>query len=216
MLKDDYTHQGKRRKLISLLREKGVAGEAVLEAMMKVPRHLFVMDTAFIEHIYEDKAFPIEAGQTISHPSTVARQTELLKIKKREKILEIGTGSGYQTAVLCEMGVKVFSIERQKELFDRTKPILERMGYRLKLIYGDGFAGLPLFAPFDKVVVTCGAPFVPPLLVDQLNKGGRMVIPVGEEGHQTMLIIDKDAGGSVTESEAGLFRFVPMLGQKAR
>ncbi|MFN3918089.1 MAG: protein-L-isoaspartate(D-aspartate) O-methyltransferase [Flavobacteriales bacterium] len=216
MLRDDYIHQGKRRRLIQFLREKTVAGELVLEAMMKVPRHLFVMDNAFIEHIYEDKAFPIEAGQTISHPSTVAKQTEILEIKKREKVLEIGTGSGYQTAVLCEMGAKVFSIERQRELFNRTKPLLEKLNYKAKLVYGDGFLGLPQFAPFDKIIVTCGAPFVPESLVNQLAKGGIMVIPVGEDGQQVMYVLKKDNEGNISEKEMGLFRFVPMLEQKTK
>jgi protein-L-isoaspartate(D-aspartate) O-methyltransferase len=216
MLKDDYIHQGKRRRLIQSLRDKKVAGESVLEAMMRVPRHLFVQDNAFIEHIYEDKAFPIEAGQTISHPSTVAKQTEILDIKKREKVLEIGTGSGYQTAVLCELGAKVFSIERQKELFNRTRPLLDKLNYKTKLVYGDGFLGLPQFAPFEKIIVTCGAPFVPDPLVNQLANGGIMVIPVGEDGHQTMYVLKKDRMGNITEEEVGLFRFVPMLEQKAK
>ena len=180
---DNFKHKGLRRILVAELRQKGIVDERVLEAIDKIPRHLF-LDSTFLNHAYENKAFPIGAGQTISHPFTVAFQTELLQLKKNDKVLEIGTGSGYQTAVLCELGAKVFSIERQKLLFDKTKPFLEKLNYKAKLIYGDGYAGLEAFAPFDKVIVTAGAPFIPEPLKKQLKIGGILVIPVGENENQ--------------------------------
>jgi protein-L-isoaspartate(D-aspartate) O-methyltransferase len=157
---DTFRHKGLRKKLIDMLRQQGIRDERVLEAMDRVPRHFF-LSSAFLEFAYENRAFSIGAGQTISHPSTVARQTELLQLQKGDKVLEIGTGSGYQTCVLCEMGAKVWSIERQRELYDVTTPLIDRLGYRPKLYYGDGYKGKPAFAPFDKILVTCGAPFVP-------------------------------------------------------
>jgi len=210
MEKDTYRHQGMRRLLVESLRKKGIKDEVVLEAVSKVPRHLF-MDSAFTEFAYEDRAFPIAAGQTISQPFTVAFQTSLLKVESGMKVLEIGTGSGYQAAVLCELGVKLFSIERQKTLYKVTKPKLKEMGYKGTYIYGDGFSGLPMDAPFQRILVTCGAPFIPDALLEQLAIGGRLVIPLDRGDVQEMLLIEKDASGGLQRSSHGTFRFVPML-----
>lgn len=208
---DTYYHKGMRRQLVQEIREKGVSDEAVLAAIDKIPRHFF-LDSSFERQAYEDRAFPIAAGQTISQPYTVAYMTELLQVKKFQKVLEIGTGSGYQAVVLAELGAFVYSIERQKELFDFVGKFFFLKNYpSLKRFYGDGFAGLPAYAPFDRVIVTCGAPFIPPALVAQLKPGGRMVIPVGEQGHQRMVLLTKDAGGHVFEEDHGPFAFVPML-----
>lgn len=213
VLEDTFKHQGMRKKLIESIREKGIEDEAVLEAMMRIPRHYF-LDKAFLNQAYTDQAFKIGAGQTISQPYTVAYQSSLLDIKKGEKVLEIGTGSGYQTCVLLELGAKVFSIERQKELFDKTKELLPRMGYAPKLYYGDGYKGLPSFAPFDKMIVTCGAPFIPEDLVNQLKVGGTLVIPVGEGDVQMMTTVLKTSETTIEKHELKNFRFVPMLEHK--
>ncbi|MCB9448273.1 MAG: protein-L-isoaspartate(D-aspartate) O-methyltransferase [Flavobacteriales bacterium] len=213
-MEDTYRHKGLRKRLMAVLREKGIHDEAVLAAMERVPRHWF-MESAFLQFAYDDKAFPIGAGQTISQPYTVAFQTSLLELKKGEKVLEVGTGSGYQTCVLLEMGVKVFSIERQRELYGKTKKLLEVMNYRPRLFYGDGYAGLPAFAPFDKVLVTAGAPFIPPALIEQLKPGGCLVIPVGEGGVQVMTVVKKDEGGDIVRETFGEFRFVPLLEDKS-
>jgi protein-L-isoaspartate(D-aspartate) O-methyltransferase len=210
MPEDNFKHQGMRKKLIDIVREKGIKDESVLNAMMKVPRHFF-FDKAFINQAYSDHAFQIGAGQTISQPYTVAYQTSLLSLSRGEKVLEIGTGSGYQTCILCEMGAKVFSIERQKELFDKAKVILPLMGYSPKLFYGDGYKGQPSFAPFDKILVTCGAPSVPEELVKQLKVGGLMVIPVGAGEVQIMTFIRKISENEIEKKELKEFRFVPML-----
>jgi protein-L-isoaspartate(D-aspartate) O-methyltransferase len=208
---DTYRHKGLRKKLIELLREKGISDENVLTAMNNIPRHFF-LDSAFDEIAYEDRAFPISEGQTISHPYTVAYQTELLKVKPHEKILEIGTGSIYQAAVLAEMGAKVFTIERHKVLFEKTRQyIFKQKHASLKFFYGDGFEGLPTFAPFDKVLITAAAPFIPPKLIVQLRPGGIMVIPVDEGEIQRMLRITKNTDGSITEEVFENFSFVPML-----
>ncbi len=176
-MKDTYRHQGKRQQLVKTVKKKGITDKNVLTAIGKIPRHLF-MDSSFEDHAYQDKAFPIAADQTISQPYTVAFQTQLLEVKKGEKVLEIGTGSGYQTAVLCELGAKVYSIERQHELYKKTKTFLNKIGYRPKyLSFGDGYKGLPEYAPFDKIIVTAGAPEVPKDLLGQLKVGGKMVIP---------------------------------------
>lgn len=211
---DTFRHKGMRNVLVSSLREKKVATEDVLAAIGKIPRHVFFDNVFHNNFAYDDVAFPIGAGQTISQPSTVAFQTTLLEIKKGEKVLEIGTGSGYQTAVLLELGAKVYSIERQRELFNTTKPILERLGYRPTLYFGDGFEGKEAFAPFEKIIVTCGAPFIPPKLLQQLANGGKMVIPVGEGKKQIMKLIEKDENGEVSEFSFGDFSFVPMLANK--
>ncbi|MCG9970288.1 protein-L-isoaspartate(D-aspartate) O-methyltransferase [Christiangramia crocea] len=212
-MKDTYRHQGKRQQLVKTVKKKGITDEKVLAAIGKIPRHLF-MDSSFEDHAYQDKAFPIAADQTISQPYTVAFQTELLEVKKGEKVLEIGTGSGYQTAVLCELGAKVYSIERQRELYKKTKSFLSKIGYRPKhLSFGDGYKGLPEYAPFDKIIVTAGAPEVPKELLGQLKVGGRMVIPVGTEV-QTMTLFIRKSAKEFDRKEYGAFRFVPLLGDK--
>ncbi|HRD51234.1 MAG TPA: protein-L-isoaspartate(D-aspartate) O-methyltransferase [Flavobacteriales bacterium] len=213
---DDFRHQGMRRKLVALLKEKGSDNEAVLSAIGKVPRHLFIDDSAFQMRAYEDTAFPIPCGQTISQPYTVAFQTALLNPRPGQRILEVGTGSGYQTAVLSAMGARVFSIERHKPLYLQTKERLMRLGYTAAVYHGDGFAGLPREAPFDGILVTCGAPFVPPALVDQLKTGAPLIIPVGEGEVQQMQVLTKAADGSLQTDVKGNFRFVPMLAEKAK
>jgi protein-L-isoaspartate(D-aspartate) O-methyltransferase len=209
---DTYKHQGLRKKLVDTVRSKGIEDQSVLEAINKIPRHLF-MDNAFLQFAYQDKAFPIGSGQTISQPYTVAFQSELLQIKKGDKVLEIGTGSGYQTAVLIELGARVFTIERQKHLFDKTKILLHDLNYRPRLFYGDGYKGLPPHAPFDKIIVTAGAPYLPEDLVNQLKVGGRLVIPIGEGDVQKMKLYIKTEDALV-EKELGDFRFVPLLENK--
>ena len=208
---DSYQHKGLRKKLMDLLREKGISDENVLRAMNNIPRHYF-LDSAFDKIAYEDRAFPISEGQTISQPYTVAYQSQLLQVKPNEKILEIGTGSIYQATVLAEMGAKVFTIERQKNLFDKTKQFIFKNQYpNLKFFYGDGYEGLPTYAPFDKVIITAAAPFIPPKLIEQLKAGGKMVIPVDEDEHQRMLRITKNEDGTISEEAFENFSFVPML-----
>lgn len=217
-LADTYLHQGLRAKLVKELAKKGITDNSVLLAIEKVPRHFF-FNTTFIKFAYEDKAFPIAAGQTISQPYTVAFQTQLLDLKKGEKVLEIGTGSGYQTAILVEMGAKVFTIERQKELYDKTKILLQKIGYTPNMFYGDGYKGLEAFAPFDKILVTAGAPFIPEPLKQQLKAGGRLVIPVGKGDLQEMILIERlknSAPPEFRETQHGMFRFVPLLTEKNR
>lgn len=211
---DTYKHQGLRKNLVAILKEKKIQDQAVLEAIGKVPRHFF-LDSQFDNYAYQDMAFKIGAGQTISQPYTVAFQSELLQVKKGMKVLEVGTGSGYQAVILCELGAKVFTIERQRSLYDKAKVFLPSIGYHPRFFYGDGYAGLPVFAPFDRIIVTCGAPYIPEKLVEQLKPGGRMVIPVGEGEDQTMLLVTKNESGEVTKKEYGTFRFVPMLKDKA-
>lgn len=213
MNNDTYRHKGLRRQLAFLLKEKGITCSEVLRAIEKVPRHLF-LNSSFIERAYEDIAFPIGSGQTISRPHTVAFQTELLQLKKGEKVLEIGTGSGYQTSVLIEMGVKVYTIERQKALFDTTKVFLPSIGYAsAKFFYGDGYKGLPVFAPFDKIIITAGAPSIPNDLLNQLKVGGIMIIPLGDTV-QTMTLLKKTAENKFEKVEYGEFKFVPLLEDK--
>lgn len=212
-MKDTFKHKGLRQQLVNILKNKGISDEAVLNAIGNVPRHLF-MDSGFLDHAYQDKAFPIAADQTISQPYTVAFQTELLQVKKDHKILEIGTGSGYQTAILCELGAKVYSIERQQELFKKTSKFLPKLGYRAKkLIFGDGYKGLKEEAPFDSIIVTAGAPFVPKPLLSQLKVGGRLVIPVGDDVQIMTLFIRNDTK-EFEQHEFGEFRFVPLLEDK--
>lgn len=211
-MQDSFRHKGLRNQLIQELKSKEIASAEVLKAMVEVPRHLFCFDSTFLHLAYEDRAFPIGSGQTISQPSTVAFQSTLLKANRRDKILEIGTGSGYQCAVLSAMGLQVFSIERQKLLHDRATILLEKLGYQARCFYGDGFAGKAAFAPFQRILVTCGAPVVPELLKMQLAVGGRMVVPVGEVNKvQTMLSIDRLGADEFVVEEHGLFQFVPML-----
>lgn len=212
-MKDTAKHQGLRNQLVSLLQQKGITDKNVLDAIGKIPRHLF-LNSSFEDYAYQDKAFPIGAGQTISQPYTVAFQSQLLEVKKDDKILEIGTGSGYQTAVLCTMGAKVYSVERQNELFKKTSVLFPKLGLRPKhLSFGDGYKGLPLHAPFDSIIVTAGAPIIPKPLMAQLKIGGRLVIPLGEDVQIMTLLIRKNAT-QFEKHEFGEFRFVPLLEDK--
>ena len=210
---DSFRHQGLRKKLIENLASKGISDSNVLDAMNKIPRHLF-MDNAFVNFSYQDKAFPIGAGQTISQPYTVAFQSQLLEIKPYEKVLEVGTGSGYQAAVLSLLDAEVFTIERQRELFLKTKKFLPSLGYNCMFVYGDGYKGMPNFAPFDKIIITCGAPFIPEDLVSQLKVGGRMVAPIGDGDTQEMHLIEKISETETRLTTHGEFSFVPMLNNK--
>jgi protein-L-isoaspartate(D-aspartate) O-methyltransferase len=207
---DSFMHQGMRRKLVEAIRQKGIADEAVLDAINAVPRHLF-MDNSFVQFAYVDKAFPIAAGQTISQPYTVAFQTEALQLKKFDKVLEVGTGSGYQAAVLCRMCASVYTIERQKSLYDFARNLLPQLGFRPHFFYGDGYQGLPTYGPFDKIIVTAGASFVPEPLKQQLKIGGIMVIPVGKSDHQMMKVITRISETEFSEDDRGGFVFVPLL-----
>ena len=212
-MKDTFKHKGLRKQLVATLVAKGITNAAVLEAIGSIPRHLF-MDSSFLDHAYQDKAFPIAASQTISQPYTVAFQSELLEVKAGDKILEIGTGSGYQTAVLCLLGAHVYSIERQLELFKKTNKFLPKIGYVAKrLIFGDGYKGLEEDAPFDSIIVTAGAPFVPKPLLAQLKIGGRLVIPVGDEA-QIMTLYIRKGPKEFEKHEFGNFKFVPLLENK--
>ena len=210
---DSFRHQGLRKKLIENLASKGISNSNVLDAMNKIPRHLF-MDNAFVNFSYQDKAFPIGAGQTISQPYTVAFQSQLLEIKPYEKVLEVGTGSGYQAAVLSLLDAEVFTIERQRELFLKTKNFLPTLGYNCMFVYGDGYKGMPNFAPFDKIIITSGAPFIPKDLVSQLKVGGRMVAPIGVGDIQVMHLIEKISEKETKVTTHGKFSFVPMLNDK--
>ena len=213
MKQDTTKHQGKRRQLIAVLKQKGITQAAVLNAIGDIPRHLF-LDSSFVDHAYQDKAFPIGADQTISQPYTVAFQSEQLQLKTGMKVLEIGTGSGYQTAVLCHMGAEVYSIERQHELFRTSLKRLPSLGYKpKKLIFGDGYKGFPKKAPFDRILVTAGAPSVPEPLLAQLAVGGKMVIPVGDT-NQKMTVISRTSDANFQKLVLGDFRFVPLLEDK--
>ena len=209
---DNYRHKGLRKQMVDALRTKGITDEAVLAAINEVPRHVF-LDSSFVELAYQDQAFPIGSGQTISQPSTVAFQTQLLGIEKGMKVLEIGTGSGYQACVLAAMGAKVFSIERQRNLFFKTKENLEQLPFRVKVFLGDGYEGLPTYQPFDRVIITAGAPQIPEALIEQMKPGGIMVIPMdnAEGDRQTMLRVTKLEDDSLKKEEFGDFKFVPML-----
>lgn len=212
-MKDTAKHEGLRNQLVTVLKGKGITDKNVLEAIKKIPRHLF-LNSSFADYAYQDKAFPIGAGQTISQPYTVAFQSQLLEITKGHKVLEIGTGSGYQTAVLCTMGATVYSVERQNELFKQTSALLPKLGIRPKLLtFGDGYKGLPNFAPFDSIIVTAGAPIIPKPLMAQLKIGGRLVIPLGEDLQVMTLLIRKNET-QFEKHEFGEFRFVPLLGDK--
>jgi len=208
---DNYLHKGLRKQLVQTLREKGIQDEKVIKAIETIPRHFF-LDSTFDRQAYEDRAFPIAAGQTISQPYTVAYMTELLNVNKFDKVLEVGTGSGYQASVLAELGATVYTIERQKALFDQLNKLSFLKKYTtIKRFYGDGYKGLPGYAPFDKIIVTAGAPLIPENLVQQLKNGGVMIIPLGEQGNQKMLRITKDLSGNISREELGDFAFVPML-----
>jgi len=209
-MEDSFLHKGLREKLVEEIRRKGIREERVLEAIRKVPRHLF-MDSSFIKFAYKDQAFPIGSGQTISQPYTVAFQTELLEIQPLDKVLEVGTGSGYQAAVLIEMGARVYTIERQKELYMNVQMQLPKMGYNPSFFYGDGYQGLPTYGPFDKILITAAAPEIPAALVEQLKVGGILVVPIGGPGSQVMTRVDKTGPGEYTTQEHGYFVFVPML-----
>jgi protein-L-isoaspartate(D-aspartate) O-methyltransferase len=210
---DSLKHQGLRRQLVSSLRQKGIRGEEVLAAISQVPRHVF-MDSAFLKFAYQDTAFPIGAEQTISQPYTVAIQTGLLDVFKGCKVLEIGTGSGYQAAVLDAMGCRVFSIERHKSLYKKAKKNLADLNTTVKVFFGDGYKGLPAFAPFDRILVTCGAPEIPKTLLDQLKVEGVMVVPLGAGASQSMVRLVKKEGEAPEITRHGIFRFVPMLPDK--
>lgn len=207
---DSFEAKGKRKKLVADLRLRGISDEEVLRAIDTVPRHLF-MDPAFFTHAYVDKAFPITSGQTISQPYTVAVQTSLLQVKKRDKILEIGTGSGYQAAILAEMGAKVFTIERYRELYLKAQRILTSLGYSADFFYGDGYEGKLQYGPFDGILITAAAPEVPKPLLQQLKTGGRLIVPVGSSGSQVMTVVERTGTDSFEYSEHGNFVFVPML-----
>ena len=207
---DTLRHQGLRKLLVEGIRIKGIKDEKVLAAIGKVPRHLF-MDSSFTQFAYKDQAFPIGAGQTISQPFTVAMQTYLLQVERHDKILEVGTGSGYQAAVLLEMGATVYTIERQRELYLKTQSTLPQIGYNPKFFYGDGYKGLPTYGPFDKIIITAGAPAIPEELLTQLKVGGRMVIPMGPREKQTMYVVVKTSETEYYKESHGTFVFVPML-----
>ncbi len=209
-MEDSYRHRGLRKKLVESIREKGIVDKAVLAAIEKIPRHFF-LDSSFLEFAYQDKPFPIGSGQTISQPFTVAFQSELLAVKRGMKVLEIGTGSGYQACVLAEMGAKVFSIERQRKLFIRTKQFLQTLPYKVNLFLGDGNEGVAAYAPYDRILITAAAPEIPEKLLEQLKPGGMIVIPHGADDIQQMLRIIKNDDGSTTTEEHGAFRFVPLL-----
>ncbi|MEN9699743.1 MAG: hypothetical protein RLZZ301_941 [Bacteroidota bacterium] len=208
--KDTFKHQGKRKQLIESLVEMGIKDQRILEAFFAIPRHFF-LDLAFDEQAYTNMAFQIGSGQTISHPFTVAFQTELLELQKGMKVLEIGTGSGFQTCILCQLGVKVFSIERHHNLHVAAKKIIQHFQFTPKLFFGDGYKGNTAFAPYDRILVTCGAPEIPQELLSQLKVGGLMVIPVGEGAEQKMLKLQKQEDGQLRLQEFGTFKFVPML-----
>lgn len=215
-MRDTYVHKGKRKQLMDYLHQKiGISDAFVLNAMNEIPRHLFI-ESVFEDFAYEDRAFPIAAKQTISHPSTVAEQTELLEVNEGDKILEIGTGCGYQTAVLIKMNALVYTVERQKDLYDFSNKILRELNMRPKFqSFGDGFAGLPTFAPFDKVLVTCGAEILPTELLKQLKVGGKMVIPLGKTDEQILYRFTKISDTQFEKEEFGVYKFVPMLQNKS-
>jgi len=207
---DSFRHKGLRKKLIDSIRSKGIMNEDVLEAMDRVPRHLF-MDSSFVNFSYTDKAFPIAAGQTISQPYTVAFQTELLEVKKHMKVLEVGTGSGYQTAVLLELGARVYTIERQRQLFLDAQKTLGPLNYKPIFFYGDGYEGLPAYKPYDRILITAAAPEIPQLLLNQLAIGGILVVPEGDRFGQRMIRVVRESEDQYQRSEHGYFSFVPLL-----
>jgi len=209
-MEDSYLHKGLRKKLVEELKKKGITDVKVLEAMNKVPRHHF-MDSSFVHFAYKDQAFPISEGQTISQPYTVAFQTQLLNIRKGDKVFEVGTGSGYQAAILLELGAIVYTMERHKTLNFNAQALLPKLGYNPHFFYGDGYEGLPSYAPFDKIIITAGASEIPSKLIQQLKTGGKLVVPVGTRVSQTMILVEKISGNNIKTSEHGSFVFVPML-----
>ncbi|MDG1100059.1 MAG: protein-L-isoaspartate(D-aspartate) O-methyltransferase [Saprospiraceae bacterium] len=210
-MKDTHKLRGLRQRLVKYLQSRGIDDSRILDAFMDIPRHYFISKD-FAEWAYRDEAFLIAAGQTISHPYTVAFQTDLLQIKSSDKILEIGTGSGYQAAVIASMGAKLYTIERQAELYHTTNKLLIKLGYdRIRTLFGDGYQGAPRFAPFDKIIVTCGASFIPKALPYQLKIGGRMVIPVGEGEDKMMTVITRESETEFSSEKKGIFKFVPFL-----
>lgn len=211
---DTYRHKGMRKELVKTLESKGIKDKKVLDAINKIPRHWF-MDSSFLEFAYQDKPFPIGSGQTISQPYTVARQTELLLVEKNMKVLEIGTGSGFQACVLAEIGAKVYTVERQKKLYLKTKKFLQQFSYRIKTFYDDGNKGLPAFAPFDRIIITAAAPEIPDNLIEQLKPDGVLLVPLGFGDVQQMVRITKKADGTLKTEKFGNYRFVPMLKNKA-
>jgi len=213
-MEDSFRHKGLRKHLVDNLQDKGIKDVKILEAINSIPRHLF-MDNAFVNFAYQDKAFPIGSGQTISQPYTVAFQTQLLKVGPYDKVLEVGTGSGYQAAVLSLLNAEVFTIERKRDLFLKTKAFLPQLGYNCMFVYGDGYKGLPKFAPFDKIIITCGAPFIPDKLINQLKVGGKMVVPIGDGDVQEMQLIEKISKSENKITTHGNFSFVPMLNDKS-
>lgn len=213
VFKDDYKHKGLRKRLVKTIQSKGIKDENVLEAISKVPRHIY-FDNALLHHAYEDKAFPIGYEQTISQPYTVARQTELLEVKKGDKVLEIGTGSGYQACVLAEMGVDLYTIESVSGLYERSKKIISSLGYKVNCYFGDGTIGLTKKAPFDGIIVTAGAPKIPESLKKQLKIGGKLIIPVGQHQTQTMLRVVRETEEKFREEDHGMFVFVPLKGKE--
>jgi protein-L-isoaspartate(D-aspartate) O-methyltransferase len=210
MIVDTIQHKGMRQRLVEEVAGKGITDQLVLNAIGKIPRHLF-MESSFVKFAYKDQAFPIGAGQTISQPFTVAYQTQLLQVKSHSKILEVGTGSGYQAAVLLELGAQVFTIERQQELFVKVQQLLPELGYHPRFFYGDGYKGLPTYGPFDGIIVTAGAPLIPNDLKNQLKPGGRLVIPVDYQDHQKMVLVIRKDETTFEQQEFGDFSFVPML-----
>ena len=212
---DSYRHKGMRNALVEEIEKKGITDVAVLKAIGKIPRHAF-LDSSFDRFAYNDVAFPIGSGQTISQPYTVAFQSQMLEIKHGEKILEVGTGSGYQACVLVELGAKVYSIERQKKLHDKTSKFLDSLGYRLNMFYGDGYAGLPTYGPFDKIIITAGAPEIPKKLLLQLKIGGWMIVPIGGDGVQIMTKVTRVKEMVFEQETFGEFAFVPMLKDRAK
>ncbi len=207
---DSFEAKGKRRKLVEEVRRKGIADERVLEALNEVPRHYFI-DPAFLHHAYQDKAFPISSGQTISQPYTVAFQTELLNVQKGSKILEIGTGSGYQAAILAAMGARVYTIERHRNLYQQARKMIISLGYDVSFFFGDGYSGRPAYAPYDGILITAAAPEIPVVLLDQLAMNGRLVVPVGKGSVQSMMLVERRGESDFVESRHGQFSFVPML-----